>query len=145
MSTATSKSTIQPLAEIGGKRAIAKFGTLAPAMFGTTVFQIFKDRVVERSTGPIARRTCHLLATDIESAEIITAGNPLYLVLGLATIAMFGLGILFLLLYFLLKHKFLVISSGGTVIALAIKGDEESYHQFLNNVTKVALHCKRNA
>lgn len=142
---AASPGAKQPLSIIEGKRAIAKFGTLTPSMFGATTLELHADRVVERSKGIVYARTCHLLATDIESAEVVAAGNPILLTLGILTLPLFGLGLLFIILYFFQKHKFLLIASGGNVAVMAIKGDEGMSHVFVDNVTKVALHCKRTS
>lgn len=136
------KSPPAALASIDGKRVISKFGTLTPAFFGTTIVELHKDRLIEYTSGPIASRECHFLASDIDSVEIVTTGNPLWLVLGIATIAIFGLGLLFILLYFVFKHRFFVICSGNNVMATGLKGNAEDYRTFMYNVTKVASHYK---
>lgn len=131
-----------PLASVKGKRAYAKLGGLTPAMFGSTVLELHKDRVVELTKGPILSRDCHVSIFEIDSAEIVACGNQLYLVLGLATLPFFGLGLIFILLYFLMKHKFLVIHSSSNVLALNIRGDDTEFHEFKSNAIKLTNHYK---
>ncbi len=130
------------LAEVEGPRAIAKFGTLAPAFLGSTIIQLHEDRVIEYTTGPIAARECHLLATEIDSVEILTTGNPLWLLLGVLMLPVYGLGLIFLVLFFFIKHRFLAIRSAGNVVAVGLRGDEEPYRKFMFNVSKIANHYK---
>jgi len=133
-----------PMASVRGKRAYAKLGGLTPAMFGSTVFELHKDRLVELTKGPILSRDCHVSIAEIDSAEVVRCGNQLYLILGIATLAIYGLGLLFIVLYFMRKHKFLLIHSSANVLALNMRGDEEPFHEFKNNVIKVTSHYKLN-
>lgn len=147
MSVAEEQAVAKPLAQIQGKRAIAKFGALSPAFLGKTTIELHKDRIVEITTGPIAKRNCQVLACEIDSAEIRTAGNPLWLVLGILTLGLFGLGLLFILLYFLAKNRFFLVTSSSNLVAAAIKnkGSEAEYEKFMKNTLKLALHCKRRS
>ncbi len=119
------------IASVSGKRVIAKWGTLTPSFFGSTTLELHQDRVVEYTDGLVASRECHAGIAGIDSAELNSAGNPIFLVLGIATLAIFGLGILFLILYFVFRHRYLVICSNFNVMALALKGDEQQYKNFL--------------
>jgi len=113
-------------------------------MFGKTTIELHKDRVVELTKGPIYSRDCHVSVAEIDSAEVVTCGNQLYLILGIATLALFGLGVIFLLLFLFVKHKFLVIHSSSNALALSIKGAPEPYHEFKSNVIKITNHYKLN-
>jgi hypothetical protein len=140
----TAKPSKPPLMSVKGKRAYAKLGGLTPAMFGSTVFEMHKDRVIEITRGPVLARDCHVSIAEVDSAEVVTCGNPLFLVLGFLTLALFGLGLLFFVLYFVLKHKFLVLHSSSNIMAMAIKGDPSQFHEFKSNVIKLTNHYKLN-
>jgi len=146
--TAQQEKTVKPakpsLATISGKRAYTKLGGLTPSMFGRTTLELHKDRVVEVTKGPIYARDCHVSIAEIDSAEVVTCGNQLYLIAGIVTLGFFGLGLLFLLLYFFMKHKFLVIHSASNALAVVIKGDPEPYHDFKKNAIKLTNHYKLN-
>ncbi|MGI9518073.1 MAG: hypothetical protein ACR2NP_13550 [Pirellulaceae bacterium] len=75
-------------------------------------------------------------AAEIDSAEVATCGNPLWLLLGILTLAIFGIGLLF----FVFKYRFLVVYSSSNVVAVAIKGDPVPCRDFMYNVVKLTNH-----
>jgi hypothetical protein len=133
----------QVLNFVVGKPVSAWGMAMVPASYGKTTLQLMETRVSERTRRPIIRRDCSLLLTEIDSGEIATHGNPLWIALGAATIAMFGLGIIFIILFFFLKHRFLVIRSHSGQIAVALKGDATQYQHFLDAVLSAAEAAKR--
>ncbi|MCG9885863.1 MAG: hypothetical protein MH825_09875 [Cyanobacteria bacterium] len=108
--------------EITGKAANSYYSFLSPALIGTTTLQVRKGRVVERTRKIIATRNCEILLSEIDSVEIIEDGISWLLVLGIFTVFLYGLGIIFWILYFFLKYQYLIIHSGGNAQVLCISG-----------------------
>ena len=119
------------VATVSGKAATASIGTVAPAMFGTTTLQLYETRVVETTKLIIAGRDSELLLSELDSAELTTKGNPLWLLLGILTLWLFGIGLIFIIVYFFAKHRFLIVRSMSNVQIVGIKGDEQPYRDFM--------------
>src|SRR4051812_31813021 len=83
----------QILSAVDGKPANLSFGQIVPSMFGATSLNLLPNRIVERSQWIVAKRECEIPLCDIDSVELTTRGNPALLALGLASLALFGLGI----------------------------------------------------
>lgn len=133
----------QIIAEVSGKPASIKFGRVAPAFLGQTTLRLFSQRVVEETKRIVSSRNSELLTREVDSVEITKLGNPLWLVLGFFTIALYGLGIIFFIVYFLAKHKFLIVHSKNNVQLVSIKGDETSYQRFMEAVLTTAETAKK--
>jgi hypothetical protein len=104
----------QTVIEFTGRPATAYYGIISPAAYGKTTLTVTSNTVVERTKRAIATRYCEAPIGKIDSVEIVEDGNPLFLALGLTTL-MFGIGIIFLVLYFVIKYKYLVVRSGNNV------------------------------
>lgn len=131
------------LLEITGKPAFSNLGVVSPSLFGQTTFQLLETRIVEKTKRVIARRYCEVLLSEVDSAEIVEDGNPVLLVLGFATLAIF-IGIIFIALFFFVKNRYLIIRSGSNVQVLVIKGADgmEKCTNFMNEVLKRAEKLK---
>ncbi len=139
------ESRFQPvLLEVTGKPAFANLGVVSPSMFGQTTFQLMETRIVEKTKRAIARRYCEVLLCEVDSAEIVEDGNPVLLVLGFLTVGLFGIGLLFIILYFFIKNRYFIIRSGNNVQVLAIKNGDgmEQCTSFMNEVLKRAEKLK---
>jgi hypothetical protein len=124
------------LMELSGKPAIYSYGTIVPGFWGRTTLQIQPTRLVERTQKLIARRHCTVLLTQIDSVEIVQEGNPLWLVLGLMTL-MLLVGVLFFVLYFVFKNKYLAVRSGNNIQMVMLNGNNEANaEQFMNTILK---------
>jgi hypothetical protein len=124
--------------ELTGKPGIASYGAVVPGSFGRTTLQLQPTRIVEKTKKLIATRDCTVLLTQIDSVEIVEEGNPLWLVLGLFTI-MFLIGIIFFVLYFILKHKYLLVRSGSNVQLVMLNSQNEANaEEFMQAVLKAA-------
>jgi hypothetical protein len=110
----------QPLMEINGKPAISSYGFIAPAFFGKTKLALTETRLVEETRRIVATRRCEVILSEVDSIEISEDGNPFLLTLGFMTLFFYGLGIIFFVLYFVMKYQYLIIRSGSNVQAMAI-------------------------
>jgi hypothetical protein len=130
------------LAVISGKAATAFGGGIVRASFGRTTLVLQTNRVIETTRRPIAARDCELLLSEVESAEIITKSNPVWLVLGFLTFALYGLGLIFFVLFFVLKHRFLIVHSRGNAVFVSFDGDDGPYRQFMEAVLTEAERAR---
>lgn len=137
----------QPLATVTGKPASASLvGTVVPAMFGITTLQLFQTRVVETTKRIMTERDSEILLTQIDSAELTANGRRLWLLLGLLTLSFYGLGLVFIILYFVApKHRCLIIRSASNAQFVAFSGDEMQYSQFMEAVLAAAEQQKGRA
>jgi hypothetical protein len=124
--------------ELTGKPGVASYGTVVPGFFGRTTLQIQPTRLVEKTQKLIARRHSVVLLTQIDSVDIVEEGNPLWLVLGIFTLT-FLIGFIFIILYFIFKHKYLVVRSGSNVQLVMLNSlNEANAEAFMNAVLKQA-------
>jgi hypothetical protein len=124
--------------ELTGKPGIANYGTVVPGMFGRTTLQIQPTRLVEKTQKLIARRHSTVLLTQVDSVDIVEEGNPLWLILGFVTIT-FLVGFIFFILYFIFKHKYLVVRSGSNIQLVMLNSlNEANAEAFMNAVLKQA-------
>jgi hypothetical protein len=130
---------------VSGKAAAVSFANVfVPSLVGRTTLTLSGDRLIEDTRKIVTRRHVEILVSQIDSAETLTSGNNVLmgLCVGLL-IPTFGLSILLLPLYFIFKHRFLVIRSSSNVVAVVIKGQEDEYIDFLNSVLTAAAEHKR--
>lgn len=131
--------------EISGKPATVSYGLVAPASFGKTSLSLTDNRVIESTKRIIASRYCEIILSEVESVEICEGGYPLLLVLGFITIYIFGLGIIFFVLYFLIKCKYLIVRSQGNaqVVCISGTGSMERAREFMIDVLRYAEEAKQ--
>ncbi len=143
-STSVRKSRSGELS-VSGKAASSSFGhVLVPSMFGNTTLTLRGDRLIDDTKKIVASHHSEILLSRIDSAEIAVSGNNALLGIGLVTLPMFGVGVLFFLLYLFIKNRFLVIRSGSNAAVLVIKGAEDEFQEFLDAVLTAAAEHSRN-
>ncbi len=131
------------IGEVSGKRVHVMYGGgLVSQLFGSTTFTLYEDRLVEDSKGVVLKDHTQVPIDAITGVNICTHGNPLLLVIGFATLPVFGLGILFLILYFFMCKNFLVVSSEGHIYALQRKGDDAKYNDFAEALMGMAIKAR---
>jgi hypothetical protein len=124
--------------ELTGKPGVASYGTVVPGFFGRTTLQIQPTRLVEKTQKLIARRHSTVLLTQVDSVDIVEEGNPLWLILGIFTLTIL-IGFVFIILYFIFKHKYLVVRSGSNVQLVMLNSmNEANAEAFMNAVLKQA-------
>ena len=124
---------------VGGKTGTALMGNLlVPSFFGRTLLTLANGRVIEDSSKLVGRRHAELLISTIDSGEIVAAGNPVFLVLGLSLLGFYGVGLILLLVYVLKKNRYLVIRSPSNVVVVGLNGAEDRYAEFLEAVLTTA-------
>lgn len=133
-------TSVAPLSVVGGTVILLPGGFTLPSPFRSQSATITLEnrRVVERSQRLIGTRHVELLVSRIDSAEICSRGNSAFLIAGFLLLGLYGLGLLLLLIYGLIRSKYLVIRSAGNAVALKVTGDQTSYDEFLNAVLKSA-------
>jgi hypothetical protein len=133
-----------PIMEISGKPAMSSYGFVAPSFFGRTKLTLTENRVIEDTKRIVATRKCESILSEIDSVEIAEDGNPLLLFLGFMTLAFYGLGILFFVLYFFLKHQYIIVRSGSNVQVMAISGgiNMDKANVFMDTVLSAAHSAK---
>lgn len=110
------------LAQFTGGAVNNAYGILSPVGFGrTTTLILTEDRVIEITKKFIASRYCEIRVSRIDSVEITEQGISWLLILGFMTIALYGIGLIFIILYFFIKQKYLLIYSGSNMIAVQIQ------------------------
>jgi hypothetical protein len=122
----------EPLAEVTGKPVVMVFtNTMTPSSYGRTRLSLYPTRVVEDTRYVVTERKSAIFLSDVLAVEYVAQGNPVFLVLGIPLILLFGLGIILIVLYFFLKYRFLVIRTAGYSQMVSIKGDVEPYLDFM--------------
>lgn len=135
------------LLEISGKAANSYYGFLAPALFGKTTLQLCETRIIERTRKIVATRYCEVILSEVDSAEIVEDGVSWLLVIGFLTLAIYGLGIIFFILYFFFKYKYLIIRSGSNAQVLCISGSGgmERAKTFMTEVLRLSEQVRKTA
>ncbi|WP_310416364.1 hypothetical protein [Chamaesiphon sp. OTE_8_metabat_110] len=124
--------------ELTGSAGVYSYGMIVPGFWGRTTLQLQPTRLVEKTQKIIARRHCAVLLTQIDSVEIVEEGNPLLLTIGILTISLM-VGFIFIILYFVLKNKYLAVRSGSNVqLVMLNSANTERAQQFMNAVLKQA-------
>lgn len=115
---------------VSGRPAVIRFGLLFPSIVGTTRLWLASDRIIEETRGPLSRRHTELRLEHIESVELGTARFPLLFLVGILTLAAQGLGLAVLVLWFLIRVRYLTVRSSGAVVAVRMKGPDDAYSAF---------------
>ena len=129
----------RPVVSVGGNTASMIIGNLlVPAFFGRTVLTLANGRIIEDSSKLVGRRHAELFIGNIDSGEIVSAGNPVLLILGLMLLGVYGIGLILLLVFLLKKNRYLVIRSPSNAVVVALIGEEGRYSEFLEAVLAAA-------
>jgi hypothetical protein len=134
--------------ELTGKPGVGSYGAIIPGLFGRTTLRLQPTRIVEQTQKIIARRNCVVLLAQVDSVEIVEAGNPFWSALGFVTLVylvrLLGvfailISILFFVLYFIFKHKYLVVRSGSNIQLVMLNSQNgANAEQFVQAVLKAA-------
>ena len=124
---------------IGGKTGSMILGNLLlPSVSGRALLTFANGRVIEDSRKLVGRRHAELFVSNIDSGEIVSAGNPVLLILGLMLLGVYGVGLILLLVFLLKKNRYLVIRSPSNAVVVALIGEEGRYSEFLEAVLAAA-------
>ncbi|GCE59189.1 hypothetical protein [Microcystis aeruginosa] len=132
------------LLEISGQAANSSYNFLSPALFSKTTLQLSETRIIERTRKMIASRHCEVILYEVDSVEIVEDGVSWLLVLGFFALFFYGLGIIFFILYFFFKYKYLIIRSGSNAQILCISGANhmEKAKIFMEEVLRQSENAK---
>ena len=112
----------QATAMITGRPAtLTVGGWLVPSWSGRTTLQIKGARVVEDTRRFLTQRHRELIIGEVDSAEIAYQGSPTLLILGVFTFPLLGFGLLFILLHFFIRERYLIIRTRSSSVAMMIK------------------------
>ena len=107
--------------------------------FGRTTLAFTSSRLIETTRRPIEERDCELFLADVDSVEMTAKGNPTFLAFALTTVSLVGIHPLLLLvplasvvLFFVLKHRFLIVRSQANVVVLGVIGKDGACRDFMN-------------
>ena len=117
-------------------------GWLLPSWSGRTTLQIKGSRVVEDTRRMMTQRHRELIIGEVDSAEIAYQGSPTLLVLGILTFPLLGFGLIFILLHFFIRERYLIIRTRSSSVALMIRGDDQPHRQFMRMVLNRAAQTK---
>lgn len=110
-----------PIAQFVGGAVTNTYGILNPVGFGRkTKLILTEDRLIEVTKKFVASRYCEIRVSCIDSVEIVEQGITFLLFLGFGTLWLYGIGIIFIVLYFFFKNKYLVIHSRSNVMAVQV-------------------------
>ena len=124
---------------IGGKTGSMILGNLLlPSVSGRALLTFANGRVIEDSRKLVGRRHAELFIGNIDSGEIVSAGNPVLLILGLMLLGVYGIGLILLLVFLLKKNRYLVIRSPSNAVVVGLIGEEGRYSEFLEAVLAAA-------
>lgn len=123
---------------VSGRPAITRYGITFPALFGSTRISLESDRVVEETRGPLSRRHAELRLSYVDSVEISTVRFPLLFVLGLATLAAQGLGLVFLAIWVFVRTRCLTVRTASGIVAVRMKASDDRYYEFKDAVMSAA-------
>jgi hypothetical protein len=154
--TNSKKKEKKLLAQVVGKPAKVSLGTVVPAFWGTTKLELYSNRIVERTKRIVSSNHTEMLTSEIDSTTIAVRGNPVWLAIGIVALSIlrsqttgvffgifaFLLCLIFLVLYFTAKYKFLIILSGSHSMTVSIIGKEEPYYEFKDALLRAAEEAK---
>lgn len=128
-----------PVASVAGKLATVSFGHVVPTMFGRTEFRLSATQVMQESHRWGLVGESRIPIQEIDSVDYGDVRNPLWLVLGLLTLMLYGLGIIFIIVYFVAKRRVMSIRSRANALAMVVAGDSDPHRDFLARVLKAKL------
>ncbi|MDX2038530.1 MAG: hypothetical protein SFX72_17925 [Isosphaeraceae bacterium] len=116
---------------------------------GKTTITLTNSRLIERTKELVDERDCVVLLSAVDSVEIVARGNPAYLFLAVISSGLIGvnpafviLPLIFVVLYFILKLRFLIISSDSNLMILGILRNEQLVRDFKQRVLDEAERAR---
>ena len=133
----------QPIAQIGQKISTSLFTGHG---FSKTSIVLTKDRLTGVGQTYAARgRAIVSFTGDLRSVSSLGLeynSNYILLILGLATLVIFGLGIIFLIMYVMSKERYIVVNFQGMGYALSLQGisnkEVENFIETAQNQIQIA-------
>jgi hypothetical protein len=132
----------QILEEVAGKAVQIHWGSYTQAFFGSGRLQLMPNRVVETTYFIISERHREILLTDIQAVDYLVTGNPWFLFFGILLLPCL-VGIVFLVLYFIVKYRYLVVHCASCSQAIGIQGNMDPYLDFRDAVLHEVGRAKR--
>jgi hypothetical protein len=133
------------IVEIHGNPVIYSYGVACRGM-GKTSLTLQPKSLIEQTQNRVlgvwfGSRHCEIPVARIDSCEILEQGNSLFLGLAIVlALPTFGIGaLLCLVLYFLLKQRYLVVRSSTNVVGVALAGnmDMERARMFMAEFSRL--------
>src|SRR5262249_46491336 len=90
----------------------------------------------------VTEEESYLLLSQLQGAAYVKRPHPVFIAVGFATLFLFGLGVIFLLLALFLKYRFLILHGTAVNYAVGIKGAADDYLDFMDAVLDQAAKTK---
>jgi Na+-transporting methylmalonyl-CoA/oxaloacetate decarboxylase gamma subunit len=119
----TSSGLSRPTSNLHGKGAFTFAGLPTPAFFTKASVALLPERVRIKSSGPFGARHLDLRLSEVTSVETRRPGWFLLLP-GILLLPANGVGVVFLILFMLLRHSYLIVRCGNTSVAIRFSGDD---------------------
>lgn len=127
------------IADVKGKPVMIQwFGYQPSVLFGSARLELTPTRILETSKFLFNSRETAFFLDDVQGAEIVSIPHPLYIIVGVFTMPLFGLGLLFFLLALIMRYKYLVIHYAVKVQVIGMTGKPEQYLDFRDAVLEEA-------
>jgi hypothetical protein len=135
------------LGEVSGGAVYFSLGVATRSFVGKTTIQMTPTRLIEKTRKMIARRHCEIPISEVDSIEILEAGNSIWILLGIFTLFIYGLGIIFFIIYFFQREKFFIIRSRSNAHILTIEGADgmDKCREFMERVLSTAEELKKSS
>lgn len=125
------------ITEITGKPANSvAFAWAVASFFWSSTLRLYSDRIVWDSKRIISWNNVIIPLRKVDSVEIITKWNAIWLLLWIITLPLMWLGIIFIVMYFSLKERFLIMISWNNIQAVAVRSsyDIKAFNEFMEKV-----------
>ena len=127
------------LATVSGKIARVSWGHVVPTSAGRTDFRLTPTQVMQYTLHWGLEGETRIPLAEVDSVDIGDVRNPIWLILGIFTLALYGLGIIFIIVYFLTKRRVMSIRSRANALAMVVSGDADLHRDFLARVLQAKL------
>ncbi len=124
----------------GGTAIMLPGGFVLPSPFrkDASLLTLDRGRLMERSRRLIGTRQAELVVKHIDSVEISSRGNAAFLIVGVLALGLYGIGLLFLLLYAVWKSQYLIVRSGSNAIAIRVTFGSPAYEALMESLLQQA-------
>lgn len=120
-----------------GKGAFTFAGFPTPAYFNKASVTLLPERVRIKSSGLFGSRHLDLRLSEVTSVETRRSGWFLLLP-GILLLPANGVGLIFLFLFLLLRHSYLIVRCGNASVAVRFSGDDTDARSVGNAILQAA-------
>jgi len=131
------------LQTISGKPATLYAGHIVPSFWGECELHHTEDGIIHSINEGTSLTYIH--DSQIDSIECSLRRNPFWMILGLSTIGLLGIGIIFIVMYFFMLNRCVLIYSAGNCLAIYTDKNDLTFHEFHKcTMVKINIQNKIN-